>query len=214
MKRHRRAGIDEIEWIDDFVSERARTSILSELEYCFWWPSLVVSRDADGGWRSGRSDWRASETTTERWFTLQLMTEVRRIERRVERILGEPPDCFEGWQATRYGPGQYFDDHYDFGHCRDEPAGERRATLVLYLRCPAGGGGTHFPERDLTVAARPGRLLFFRNLLPDGSEDMAMLHASLPVRRGRKLTLVNWIRERPVRGARANSIRATEERRP
>ena len=194
-------GRDGVAWFDGFATERSCSAILEELEYCFWWPSGVVSRGGDGAYRSHLSLMRTSETTTARWFSAELRREIRALDKRIERVLAEDPRNFEGWQATRYGLGERFDDHYDTGHCREEPAGERKATLVLYLCGPQAGGATRFRDLDLDVPAKAGRLLYFRNLKPDGSEDRRMLHASMPVRRGRKVTLVNWVRERAVRGA-------------
>lgn len=198
----RREGRDGVTWIDGFLSPRACEAILGELDHCFWWPSTVVSQQLSGEYRSHRSPKRVSQTTTATWFSSPLRREIRALDRRIARMFGDDPDSFEGWQATRYARGERFDDHYDIGHCRDEPQGERKATLVLYLHAPHAGGATRFRDLDLEVAAKAGRLLYFRNLLPDGSEDLRMLHSSLPVRRGRKVTLVNWVRERAARTSR------------
>jgi prolyl 4-hydroxylase len=200
MKQHRHAGPDEIVWIDGFLSARACEAITEELNYCFWSRSSVVSY-RDGTWRSGVSNTRTSETTTAQWFSSALRRELARVDKRIERTLCEKPSTFEGWQATRYGAGQRFDDHYDFGHCRHEPAGMRIATVLIYLQCPRAGGGTRFRDLDLEVDAVSGRLLYFRNVLPDGSDNLRMMHSGLPVERGRKVTLVNWVRERPLREA-------------
>jgi prolyl 4-hydroxylase len=197
MKQHRYTGPHDVVWIDDFLSARACSVILEELNYCFWSRSAVVAR-RDGIWRSWVSDSRTSETTTARWFSAALRRELGRVDRRIERQLEERPRHFEGWQATRYRIGERFDYHYDSLHCGEEPAGMRRATLLIYLNSPRSGGGTRFRDLELEVPAVAGRLLYFRNVLPDGSADMQMIHSGLPVARGQKVTLVNWVREQPM----------------
>jgi prolyl 4-hydroxylase len=194
MKQHRYPGPQEVVWIDDFLSARACSTILEELKYCFWSRSAVVSR-RDGSLRSWISASRTSATTTERWFSAPLWRELRQVNGRIQRQLGETSANFEGWQATRYRTGQHFDYHHDSMHCREEPAGMRLATLLIYLNSPRSGGATHFRNLELEVPAVAGRLLYFRNVLPDGTADLNMIHSGLPVGRGQKVTLVNWVRE-------------------
>ena len=203
MKSHSHSGPDKVVWIDEFLSERACMAILDELEYCFWSRSSVIAY-RDGNLRSWVSGARTSETTTAKWFSSTLKREMARVDRRIERTLGESPGALEGWQATRYGLGQRFDYHYDFGHCRYEPQGRRIATLLLYLHSPRAGGGTRFRDLELDIAAVSGRLLYFRNVLPDGTDNLRMLHAGMPVTRGKKITLVNWVREHPLLSAQAS----------
>ena len=201
MKQLNRAAQGEVYWADGFVDQAACARIMEELEYCFWSPSTVVSRNLEGALHNHLSRSRRSESTCEAWFSTPLRRETLRIGRRLSRELGQPLDRFEPWQVTRYGIGEWFGYHCDSGLWGDDPAGERRTTVILYVQAPRSGGATHFCEFGLEVAPAPGRLVVFHNLLPDGSCNRQMIHSSLPVRRGRKVTLVTWIRERAVRTA-------------
>jgi prolyl 4-hydroxylase len=186
-------------WIDDFLAPETCRLILDELEFSFWQPSRVVRRPGHGGLATRQSLKRLSESSDESWFSPELARELRRIEGRLTRLLGCPRERFERWQATRYAPGGRFDFHFDCGFFADEPAGEREITVLLYLDSPKQGGSTRFRELGLEVEARAGRLLAWRNLLPGGPCDPRSLHASAPVRKGRKTTLVTWIRQRALR---------------
>ena len=115
------------------------------------------------------------------------------------RALGIDVARLEQWQALRYGYRTGFRRHHDAGLFASEPAGERTTTLLLYLHAPAVGGSTWFPNLHLSVEPRPGRLLAWHNLTPEGKPDPVMEHVARPVRKGRKVALTTWVRERPVR---------------
>ena len=186
-------------WVDDFLSKETCASILEELEFSFWRPSTVVRKDQDGPLQVHRSRMRVSESTSQDWFSPELLRKIRRIESRLVRMLGCARERYEPWQATRYPGGGKFDFHYDCGCWRDEPAGEREATVLLYLDSPSRGGSTCFRELGLKIEARAGRLLVWKNLLPNGECDPGMIHSGSPVRGGKKTTLVTWIRQRSLR---------------
>jgi prolyl 4-hydroxylase len=185
-------------WQDGFLSPRDCALLLDELQFSFWRPSTVVTRYGESLLRQ-RTNTRLSETTTETWFSATLLRAMRRIERRLCRLLGRPPENFEEWQATRYATGGRFDDHNDAGHWREDAAGEREMTVLLYLQTPEKGGGTRFRDLGEEIEARAGRLLVWTNLLEDGRVNPRMIHAGVPVRKGKKCVLVTWIRERAIR---------------
>lgn len=187
-------------WIDGFLAPEQCAAILDELRWAFWTPSTVVARAATGGLRARASAMRVSESTHETWFSEPLVAELRALEVRIAAAFGIRPERCEPWQATRYRRGGSFDYHHDSGHWGHEPAGEREWTLLLHLRAPTAGGSTHFRALDVDVPARAGRLVVWRNLLPGGARDPAMLHAGMPVDRGTKTVLVTWARQRDVRG--------------
>jgi prolyl 4-hydroxylase len=186
-------------WIDNFLRASVCQRINGELEYCFWTRSKVVLRRPNDRIEDVESSSRLSETAHEYFFTRQLTRMVRGIENRVSRKLGEPVDRFEAWQATRYGPGGAFNYHFDCGHWSRETAGDRKFTILIYVKSPRRGGSTHFRDLDLSVAPAAGRLLMWRNLQDDGSRNDAMIHSSVPVEQGTKITLVTWIREHAIR---------------
>jgi hypothetical protein len=186
-------------WVDGFLAEATCLHVLDELEFAFWRPSTVVSRTNEGALRSHRSRMRISDTTSEQWFTPQLLRAMRRIERRLVTMLHVDRARFEEWQAVRYRCGGKFDYHLDAGFWSADSAGERECTVLIYLDTPVAGGATRFKELSVEIQAISGRLLVWNNLLPDGTPNPQMLHAGAPVRRGRKTILVSWIREQNAR---------------
>lgn len=105
---------------------------------------------------------------------------IDRITERMHRLTGIPEKFGEGLYVLNYQPGQKYEAHND--HCMDgyvgntaEPAcldflkraggpqcghdrggptcGDRVATFILYLKSPAKGGQTAFPEADITRQA-------------------------------------------------------------
>jgi prolyl 4-hydroxylase len=185
-------------WIDGFLSRRTCAHILEELEIVFWKPSTVLVRERDGYLRSGQSAHRLSETAHEEWFAPELKRALRKIEERLLGLLGCATLRYEPWQATRYRRGGKFDYHFDAGYWKKDPYGERERTVLIYLDTAEQGGGTSFKELDLKIAAQAGRLLTWNNLLPDGSRNPHMLHASIPLRRGTKTVLITWIRQKCI----------------
>lgn len=198
-------------WTDAFLSPAKCRSVLEELEFAFWRPSTVVRRGNAGELHSSTSEARVSESTSEEWFSTPLKREIRQLERRIARQLSCSPTRFESWQATRYGPGDGFDYHLDCGYWTQEARGERWMTVLLYLDTPEQGGATHFKHLDVEVKAQAGRVLMWRNLLANGQCNSQMLHASMPLVRGQKTTLVTWIRERGSPSTPASGVTRHEE---
>lgn len=178
--------------------------MLEELNHTLWRPSAVVNKDANGALVNRNSEVRVSESAQEDWFSRELRSCLRKHERRLARWLGERVENFEYWQATRYAKGGHFDLHLDVGYWSDEPAGERRTTVLLFLDTPSRGGGTSFPRLDLDFKAQAGRVLIWNNLLSNGETDRSKLHCGKPLLRGSKTTLVSWIRQRPIRSLSKN----------
>ena len=186
-------------WVDGFLPPAVRAQMLEELRWAFWKPSTVVELTRAGELRSRTSAARVSESTDEAWFSDALKDQLRAVEGRLTEWFGIRPEQCERWQATRYPRGGTFDYHFDCGYWGHEPAGDREHTILIYLKQPAEGGSTRFRELDLDVEPRAGRLLVWKNLLPNGERNPAMLHSSVPIVRGTKTVLVTWARQRDVR---------------
>lgn len=95
----------------------------------------------------------------------------------------------------RYAPGEYQPLHFDAYALGDRVL---VATVMLCLTAPESGGETVFPAASpaLRLAPRVGRLLTWRNVHADGSDDAAALHESLPVIAGTKATLTAFVYQR------------------
>jgi prolyl 4-hydroxylase len=200
MQRVQRQDCAEAEgrlyWLDNFLEASRCEGILAELEFAFWRPSTVYLEGEGGNHQYVYSRRRVSSTTSEQWFTPPLRRAIALIDRRIGRHLPQAPSHREEWQATRYEKGGRFDYHHDSGYFDDDAAGERTHSVLLYLETPERGGETRFPLLDLSVKSVSGRLLIWSNLDCSGQSDPDMLHASMPVLKGRKTILVTWIRQR------------------
>lgn len=193
-----RLAEDGIGWDDEWLDTRTCGRIDRELEHVFWRRSQVVAETPDG-LSSRESAERTSRSASARWFSPALQRTVGRIEERLVAELGVDPSHVESWQAVAYGPGGRFGTHHDGGHLAGQPGGERVLTFLLCVHAPASGGATYFPDLDLLLDPRPGRLLVWQNLTPDGSPDQRMRHAATPVHTGRKVMLTTWSRQLPLR---------------
>ncbi|MEM9100486.1 MAG: 2OG-Fe(II) oxygenase [Pseudomonadota bacterium] len=132
---------------------------------------------------------------------------VAAVMQRLAQVLRLPMGHGEGLSILHYRPGEEFTPHVDgiwSGAAEEVRAafeadgGQRLFTAMVYLNAVEAGGGTAFPELDLSVDPAPGRLLIFANTQA-GERDVTPLsiHAGLPVHAGEKWAAVSWWRERP-----------------
>lgn len=129
--------------------------------------------------------------------------DIQRISQRVADLLGLDVDHGETIQGQRYQIGQQYKQHQDYFHpgtpyWDDEMrnAGQRSWTAMVYLNRPAQGGETSFPTFHMSVEPRPGMLLTWNNMKPDGTPNPNTLHIGSPVILGTKYVFTNWFRER------------------
>lgn len=128
---------------------------------------------------------------------------VARIDARLSALTGWPVDHGEPLQLQKYAPGREYKSHFDWFDAAHpgprkslEQAGQRLATVILYLTNVEEGGGTSFPAIGLEVHPKKGGALFFANVDTGGEPDKSTLHAGLPVERGLKIVANKWLRER------------------
>ncbi len=128
----------------------------------------------------------------------------------------------EPLQLVRYGPNEYYHAHVDwFDALHREKKGwksrlyNRGASFFVYLEDGCVGGGTHFSQISAStdesqlaaidqwvgtdqsgVSFKPqkGNALFWVNLKPDGMGDDRLVHAGLPVEKGRKVGMNIWVK--------------------
>lgn len=129
---------------------------------------------------------------------------LRLVQARIATAAGVSLLQAEPLIVLSYQPGQQYHPHRDYLPAtaieRNHPdAGDRAATICVYLNDVDAGGGTAFPVAGLTVAPKAGSAIAFRNLFADGRPDMDSLHAGLPVERGEKWLATLWLRERRYR---------------
>jgi len=126
------------------------------------------------------------------------------MQERAARIIGAPVAFHEPPNVISYEVGQEFRAHADF----IEPSipqfqselkllGQRTATIVTYLNSDFDGAETWFPDAGVKFRGDIGDAIVFANVLPNGTPDYNTKHAGLPVLRGRKWVLSQWIRAKP-----------------
>lgn len=179
--------------IDAFVPVTECARILAEAELGIW-----IGSDVEGevDWGAGGSGRTSQSLVLGGGFGPWATRWLRRIEQKLHDRLHVDPQCLEPWQMTRYRRGEAYDYHLDCGAWKRHPSGERARSIMLVLEQPACGGATHFRAQALTIRPRVGRLVVWRNLLPGGACNHAMIHSGRPVWRGRKTILITWERQR------------------
>lgn len=166
-------------------------------------PKLSAARvhDAEKGGR--RVD--AMRTNTGAGFRLSDSDLIIQLTRaRIASAIGRAIRWQEPPNVLHYATGETYAPHYDFL----DPAnpnfgqvvrtqGQRVATALVYLNDGFDGGETNFVEIDRKIRGRPGELVAFDNVKPDGSVDPQTLHEGKAPTRGEKWLLSIWVRDRP-----------------
>ena len=109
----------------------------------------------------------------------------------------EPPQIFH------YDVGQEIKPHHDFLYDGEHAygneggyQGDRKATFLLYLNDDYEGGELEFVHPGLRHKGKKGDGIFFASM-KDGKPDKESLHGALPVTKGEKFILSQWIHDRP-----------------
>ncbi|MGE0178183.1 MAG: prolyl hydroxylase family protein, partial [Sphingomonas sp.] len=128
----------------------------------------------------------------------------RQVEGKIGQLTGIDPALGETIQGQRYGVGQQFKPHHDFFYsdqayweAMEASGGQRTWTAMIFLNTPEEGGQTAFPAAGVKVTPRPGNLLAWNNMDPEGQPNLHSLHQGMPVLAGAKYVITKWYRERP-----------------
>jgi prolyl 4-hydroxylase len=150
---------------------------------------------------TGDSEVHAARTSQGMFFNRGQTPLCKRIEARIEALLGWPVENGEGLQILRYGPGAEYKPHHDYFDLASPGTpknllrgGQRVASLVCYLNTPTKGGTTVFPDVNLDVAPIKGNAVFFSYDRPHAMTRT--LHGGAPVIEGEKWVATKWLRER------------------
>lgn len=125
---------------------------------------------------------------------------VSKINTRMHDELGIPLGYSEPTQGQIYEVGQEFKHHHDFFtgnsynyHCLH--SGQRTWTFMIYLNDVEEGGETDFPQIGVKFKPEKGTAVIWKNSNGTGSENLAAIHAGLPVIKGKKIIITKWFRE-------------------
>lgn len=126
------------------------------------------------------------------------------VRARIACAAGVAFNALEPLEVLHYTGGESYKPHIDFFHparagYADEMRirGQRIKTCLVYLNTGYEGGETEFPKLGIKFRGEPGEALVFDSMGADGEGDMNTVHAGLPVTRGEKWLLSQWIREKP-----------------
>ncbi|KAL7578445.1 hypothetical protein ACA910_012835 [Epithemia clementina (nom. ined.)] len=142
-----------------------------------------AARTSENAWCSDREGCRSEEIP-------------QRIHNRMAKVMEIPPENSEDLQILKYEVGQFYKTHHDYiPHQRDRQCGPRIMTFFLYLSDVEKGGGTNFPNLDLTIEPKKGRALLWPSVLDSdpSAKDSRMNHQALPVEAGTKFAANGWI---------------------
>ncbi len=147
----------------------------------------------------------ADRTNRNCWIQHHHDQVISRLCLRISTLVGLPLNHAEALQVIHYGVSQEYAPHYDaWDHDTDtgtrcmSRGGQRLLTCLLYFNDVTAGGGTGFPNLDLEVRARKGRMLVFHNCLAGSNiKHPNSLHGGLPVMQGEKWACNLWFREHP-----------------
>ncbi|XP_055381324.1 prolyl 4-hydroxylase subunit alpha-1-like [Condylostylus longicornis] len=151
-----------------------------------------------------RSAVRTSKLT---WLSNDTHPVIHTLNQRVSDISGLSIEYSENFQLMNYGIGGHYDLHPDYFPDPEESVrisqGNRIATVLFYMSDVAEGGGTTWPNIQVTTSAKKGSAAFWYNLYADGAPDYLARHSACPIILGSKWVINKWIR-----------IRGQEFRRP
>jgi hypothetical protein len=158
----------------------------------------------DKGKLLSHSQYRSSSEMA--FYSFQEDYVLRWLQWRMVDMTGAPLANAEHTVLLRYLPGQEYRPHRDYlppstpGNTNaPEAPGQRVNTVFCYLNDVEEGGETSFPLQQIKIEPYRGRVVFFKNLLPNGQPDSTTLHAGMPVIRGEKWLATLWTRERRFR---------------
>ena len=127
------------------------------------------------------------------------------MQYRMANCLGVPLKNFDAGTVLHYAPGEEITEHIDFIDpnvpdyaAQIERNGQRIVTFLVYLNDNYQSGNTEFPRLNLSYKANRGDGLFFVNVLPDASPNLATLHAGRPPIGGEKWIVSQFIRNAAV----------------
>ena len=134
------------------------------------------------------------------------------IRERIALATGVPTACMEPPRVFHYALGQDIKPHYDRlndgigdygGRGYD---GDRIVTFLLYLNDGFEGGELDFPKVGKHFKGRKGDAVYFAHIDDAGKPERLSLHAGLPILRGEKYVLSQWIHDRPLGDTRTERV--------
>ena len=185
--------------VTDFISESECEAFI-EASKGKLQPSTVISPD--------KHVQHESRTSDNCWIDHDANDIVHEVSKRLSILVQMPIRNAEQYQLVFYKEGAQYKPHFDSfdyetpdGKKNWEPGGQRTITVLAYLNDVEEGGGTHFPELEVTINPKKGDVVVFHNTLTEIPASNypkihpKSLHAGMPVIKGEKWMVNLWFRE-------------------
>lgn len=188
-------------YFDDFLTPEECNHIITLAESKIE-PSLVCAPTTEDNKDTRESITSPNRTSSHTFIDPMNDTIVFGVCNKIARFANLHPGTAEPLQVVRYEEGQEYQPHWDGWDFNTEKnwlghAGQRIMTALIYLNEVEEGGYTIFPELNIEVDPRPGRVVFFQNVWPGNpNRHPQSLHGGAPVIKGTKWACNLWFRER------------------
>lgn len=185
--------------LDDFLTEEeCGTLIRLGAERGYEQSTDVGKVKADGTFEKKKSAGRTSNTA---WCMGECYAHnvTQGVIQKMENLTGIPDTNSEYLQLLRYELNQFYNVHHDFVPFHlERRQGPRMLTVYFYLSDVEKGGGTNFPDLEMTVQPKRGRVVIWPSVLDSDPtvKDGRTQHAALPVEAGVKYGINAWIHYR------------------
>ncbi len=120
----------------------------------------------------------------------------------ITNMIQVPLENCEGMQLVHYKPGQFYKPHWDYFDTSSDihieetrRGGQRTWTAFLYLNDVKEGGTTNFPNINMEVKPKIGRIVYWLNTL-NGNTIEDSLHEAKPPIDCEKWGANIWVREK------------------
>jgi prolyl 4-hydroxylase len=121
---------------------------------------------------------------------------VKKFHDQVAKVVQIPRENFEALQFVRHEENQGYKPTHDFANYHlNFPSGPRILTVHLFLNdLNEGGGELYFPDADVTITPKKGRVVIWPNTLLYNQlrVDNRMKHGSKAVIKGTKYAINAW----------------------
>ncbi len=161
----------------------------------------------DGKSKNAESKGRTSNNA---WCTNECYDDpmVKAVTEKIAELTGVSSEYYEHLQLLKYEEGQFYRAHHDY-IVKDATRlpGPRILTAFLYLNDVPAGGGTNFPDLNLTIMPKKGRILLWPSVLDANPrmKDYSTVHQALDVEEGFKYAANAWIHLRDFQTAYADN---------
>lgn len=167
--------------------------------------SADVGTKQEDGTYTAETETNEGRTSMNAWCTNECYGDsvAKEVIDRIATITGIPEENSEFLQLLRYEQGQFYQTHSDYiPYQRERPTGVRILTFYIYLSDVEEGGGTNFPDLDLTVTPKRGRAVLWPSVLDQhpNTQDARTNHQAMPVLSGTKFGANAWLHMRDYKG--------------